>query len=504
MTTTAHLAIPAQLSPRRRWAALAVLMFPVLLVSVDNTALSFAVPSLSRDLAPSGNQLLWIIDIYPLVLAALLVTMGALGDRIGRRRILLIGGTGFAVVSALAAFAPSAGALVAARALLGVFGAMLMPATLSLIRNIFTDASERRMAIAIWAAGFSGGAALGPLVGGWLLEHFWWGSVFLIAVPVLVPLLLLGPVLLPESRDPDPGPIDPIGILLATAALGFLVYAVKAASEHGSIAVLAAGVGAAALVGFVRRMLRSAHPMLDVRLFRNPVFSGALLVNLASVIAIVGFIYFATQHLQLVAGLSPLNAAWLLVPGLVLTVVAGLSAVPAVRRLGARRVVVLGLSFNAVGYAVMAMLGHTGSLAVVLLAFGAISIGVGLSETISNDLALGAVPEHKAGAAAAASETAYEVGAVLGTAVLGTLLNFAYRSGLEIPAGVSADAADQARATLGGAFEVAADLPPVPAEALLDSAVASFDAGVTWTAGIGFLLSLAAVLVARRALRSAD
>ncbi|WP_235737047.1 MFS transporter [Nocardioides alcanivorans] len=504
MVTLLNSTVTTQLSARRRWAALAVLMVPVLLVSVDNTALSFAIPSLSRDLAPTGNQLLWIIDIYPLVLAALLVTMGALGDRIGRRRILLIGGTGFAVVSALAAFAPTAGALIGARALLGFFGAMLMPATLSLIRNIFTDSTERRMAIAVWAAGFSGGAALGPLVGGWLLEHFWWGSVFLIAVPVLVPLLVLGPILLPESRDPDPGPIDPRGILLATAALGFLVYAVKAASEHGSLALVAAAVGVAALVGFVRRMLRTSHPMLDVRLFRNPVFSGALLVNLASVVAIVGFIYFATQHLQLVAGLSPLNAAWLLVPGLVLTVSAGLGAVRAARWLGSRQVIIIGLSFNALGYAVMALFGHTGSLAVVLLAFGAISIGVGLSETISNDLALSAVPEHKAGAAAAASETAYEVGAVLGTAVLGSLLNLAYRNGLQLPAGLSEEASVQAQSTLGGAFEVAEDLAPVPAQALIDSAVASFDAGVTWTAAIGCLLSLAAVLVARRALRAAD
>lgn len=478
-------------------------MVPVLLVSVDNTALSFAVPSLSRDLAPSGNQLLWIIDIYPLVLAALLVTMGALGDRIGRRRILLIGGVGFALVSALAAFAPTAGALIAARAALGFFGAMLMPATLSLIRNIFTDATERRMAIAVWAAGFSGGAALGPLVGGWLLEHFWWGSVFLIAVPVLVPLLVLGPILLPESRDPEPGPIDLPGILLVTAALGFLVYAVKAAADDLSLALLAAVVGGAALVGFVRRMLRTANPMLDVRLFRNPVFSGALLVNLASVVALVGFIYFATQHLQLVAGFSPMDAAWLLVPGLALTVVAGLAAVRVAARWGARRTIVAGMLLNASGYAVVAALGHTGALAVVLFAFCVIATGVGLAETISNDLALSAVPEHKAGAAAAASETAYEVGAVLGTAVLGTLLNAAYRSGLELPIGVGAEAAEQARSTLGGAVEVAGDLAPGPAQMLLDSAVASFDAGVTWTAAIGCLLSLGAALIARRALRNA-
>ncbi|WP_110207748.1 MFS transporter [Nocardioides daejeonensis] len=504
MTTLLSASQSTQLGPRRRWAALAVLMFPVLLVSVDNTALSFAVPSLSRDLAPTGNQLLWIIDVYPLVLAALLITMGSLGDRIGRRRILLMGGTGFAAVSALAAFAPDANSLIAARALLGVFGAMLMPATLSLIRNIFTDASERRMAVAIWAAGFSGGAALGPLVGGWLLEHFWWGSVFLIAVPVLLPLLVLGPILLPESRDPNPGPVDLRGIALASLALGSLVFAIKSVAEQPLVALAAVIVGATALAAFVSRMLTTRQPMLDVRLFGNAVFSGALLVNLVSVVAMVGFIYFATQYLQLVAGLSPLTAAWLLVPGLVLTVAAGMIAVPLVRRIGSRRVVMAGLAFNAAGYAVMAVFGHTGSLTVVLLAFGVLSIGVGMSETISNDLALSAVPEDKAGAAAAASETAYEVGAVLGTALLGSLLNLAYRNGLEVPAGISADAADEARSTLGGAFEVATDLPTATADALVDSAVRAFDGGVTWTAGIGFLLSLAALVIARRALRASD
>ena len=189
----------------RGWAALAVLMLPVLLVSVDNTVLSFALPAISLDLAPTSIQQLWIIDAYPLVLASLLVTMGSLGDRFGRRRMLLIGATGFAAVSVLAAFAPTAALLIAARAGMGVFGAMLMPSTLSLLRGIFTDRDQRRLAIAVWAAGFSAGSALGPIVGGLLLEHFAWGSVFLLSVPVLVPLLVLAPLLVPESRDPNPG-----------------------------------------------------------------------------------------------------------------------------------------------------------------------------------------------------------------------------------------------------------------------------------------------------------
>ncbi len=489
-------------SPARRWAALAVLMFPVLLVSVDNTALSFAVPSLARDLAPSANQLLWIIDVYPLVLAALLVAMGSWGDRIGRRRILLIGGTGFALVSVAAAFAPDAGSLVVARAALGFFGAMLMPATLSLIRNIFTDAAERQRAIAIWAAGFSGGAALGPLAGGWLLEHYSWGSIFLLAVPVLLPLLVLGPVLLPESADPDPGPVDLLGIAMVTVALGAAVFAVKSAGSGGALAVTlgAAVVGVLAGIGFVRRMLDSAHPMLDVRLFRNKVFSGALVVNLVSVFAIVGFIYFMSQHVQLVAGYSPMRAAVLMLPGLVLTVIFGLLAVPLVRRVGPAKVVVAGLLLNAVGYAVVALGGSGAALAALLVGFMLLSAGVGMAETISNDLALSAVPPGKAGAASAVSETAYEVGAVLGTAVLGTLLNVAYRTGLEVPAGVSADLAESARATLGGAVEVATQLPAGQAADLLASAFTAFDHGVLLIAGVGAALSVAIAVLAARLL----
>ena len=502
--TTYQLPIAAdQLSRRARWAALAVLMLPVLLISIDNTALSFAVPSLSMSLAPSGNELLWMIDVYPLVLAALLVPMGSLGDRIGRRRILLIGGVGFAAVSLMAAFAPSAGWLIVARGLLGIFGAMLMPATLSLIRNIFTDASERRAAIAVWAAGFSAGAALGPVVGGWLLEHFWWGSIFLIAIPVLVPLLILGPRLLPESRDPSPGPLDPIGIVLVSTALGAVVFAIKSFATHGlsQVSLLIVTVGVVAAVMFVRRMLARANPMLDVRLFTNPVFSLSLIVNLVSVFSIVGFIYFLAQHLQLIAGHSPLQAGLMMVPGLVVTVLLGLAAVPLVRRFGAVPVMVFGVALNAIGYAAVSMMGVSGSAVVLLIGFVLVCGGVGMSETVSNDLALSAVPASKAGAASAVSETAYEVGAVLGTALLGSLLNLAYRQGVTVPMTLGADATEQAKSTLGGAVEVAQTLPPAASDALLASAAHAFDSGVTLTAAIASALSLVVAIAVHRILR---
>lgn len=488
----------------RRWAALIVLMFPVLLVAVDNTVLSFAVPSLSRALEPTSTQLLWIIDIYPLVLAGLLVPMGSLGDRIGRRKVLLIGGMGFGLVSAVAAFVPDAPLLIAARALMAVFGSMLMPATLSLIRNIFTDASERRTAIAAWASAFSGGAALGPILGGWLLEHFWWGSIFLLAIPMLLPLIVLGPFLIPESRDPHPGRMDPLSILLAVGTLLPIVYGIKSATGTGSLAVGCAAIalGLACGTTFVRRQLRSLSPMLDVRLFRNPVFSAALIVNLFSVFALVGFIYFLAQHLQLIAGLSPMEAGFFMVPGLVLTVVFGFVAVPLVQRIGPAGVVMTGLAFSATAYVLVVVLGRSGSLTGLLLAFCVLGIGVGLAETISNDLALSAVPPARAGSAAAISETAYEVGSVLGTAVLGSILNAAYTRGVAIPSSLDPEAADRARQTLAGATDVADSMSPgSAATGLAESAARAFDGGVTITAAIAVVLMVTALLVVRFALR---
>ncbi len=488
----------------RRWAALIVLMFPVLLVAVDNTVLSFAVPSLSRALEPTSTQLLWIIDIYPLVLAGLLVPMGSLGDRIGRRKLLLIGGMGFGLVSAVAAFVPDAPLLIAARALMAVFGSMLMPATLSLIRNIFTDASERRTAIAAWASAFSGGAALGPILGGWLLEHFWWGSIFLLAIPMLLPLIVLGPFLIPESRDPHPGRMDPLSILLAVGTLLPIVYGIKSATGTGSLAVGCAAIalGLACGTTFVRRQLRSRSPMLDVQLFRNPVFSAALIVNLFSVFALVGFIYFLSQHLQLIAGLSPMEAGFFMVPGLVLTVVFGFVAVPLVQRIGPAGVVMTGLTFSATAYVLVVVVGRSGSLTGLLLAFCVLGIGVGLAETISNDLALSAVPPARAGSAAAISETAYEVGSVLGTAVLGSILNAAYTRGVAIPSSLDSEAADRARQTLAGATDVADSMPPGPAATgLAESAARAFDGGVAITAAIAVVLMVAALLVVRFALR---
>ncbi len=492
-----------QRAGRKEWTALAVLMLPVLLVAVDNTVLSFAVPAISLAFSTSGTTLLWIIDIYPLVLAGLLVAMGSLGDRFGRRRMLMIGAAGFAALSAVAAFSPSAELLVAARAGLGIFGAMLMPATLSLIRNIFTERTQRRLAVAIWAAGFSAGAALGPLLGGVLLEHFWWGSVFLLAVPMLLPMLVLTPAFVPESRDPEPGPVDVPSILLSVAALLPVVFAIKQVAAGGDLAAIAAAAGVGILAGwlFVRRQLGRSNPMLDVRLFRYRPFTGAVLVNLLAVFSLVGFLYFVSQHLQLVLGLSPLRAGLVLLPGLLVTIAAGLLAVPLVRRVAPHLVVAGALLLSAAAYWLAASTPDA-SAVTLMAAFGLLGAGVGASETLSNDLILSSVPAAKAGAASAVSETAYEVGSVFGTAVLGSILVGAYRQNINLPSGLSAEQQHAAGETLGGAITVADQLPERTATALLDSAVHAFDSGVTVTAGLAGALMVASAWLAFRTLRA--
>lgn len=504
MTTTPTLPTPAiTRAGVRGWAALGVLMLPTLLVSVDNTVLSFALPAISEALRPSATGMLWIVDIYPLVLAGLLVAMGSLGDRIGRRRLLLIGATGFAVVSAVAAFAPTAELLIAARAALGVFGAMLMPSTLSLLRSVFLDREQRRLAIAIWASGFAAGSALGPIVGGVLLEHFWWGSVFLLAVPVLIPLLVLAPLLVCESRDPAPGPVDVPGIVLSLLTMAPIVYGIKALAVDGfsPVAVLAIGVGAASGALFVRRQLRRPVPMLDMRLFTRPAFSGAVVVNLLSVVSLVGFLFFVSQHLQLVIGLTPLQSGLVLLPGLLTMIVAGLVVVPIARRIRPGVVIAGGLTFSAAGYLLVALTGGGAPWGVLLAAFVLLGAGIGGAETVSNELVISTAPAAKAGAASAVSETAYELGAVLGTATLGTLITASYRATLVVPDGLTAAQADAAGETLGGAVAVAAGLPDALGEQLLASARAAFDSGVGVTAVIGIGLVATAAVVALITLR---
>jgi DHA2 family multidrug resistance protein-like MFS transporter len=509
MSTHADVTATSTATPRRAWFALAVLMLPVLLIAVDNTVLAFALPSIAQEFRPSAPTQLWIVDVYSLVLAALLVTMGGLGDRVGRRRLLMIGAGGFAMVSTAAAFAPSAQYLVAARALLGVFGAMLMPSTLSLIRNIFTDASSRRLAIALWASCFTAGSALGPIVGGALLQHFHWGAVFLVAVPILLPLLMLAPRLVPESQDPNPGPLDPFSVLLTLTTMLPIVWGVKSAA-HDGLSVLTLGafaVGVASGVLFVRRQRLSATPMLDVGLFANTAFTSAILANFLSIVGLIGFIFFISQHLQLVLGLSPLTAGLVTLPGAVLSMIAGIAVVPMAKRIAPHALMVAGLVLVAAGFVAILLFRHDLTVVAIITSFVILEVGVGISQTISNDTIVASVPPAKSGAASAVSETAYELGAVVGTATLGTIFTAYYRANVELPGGLTDLQMADARESIGGAASVAQTLPPALSGRLMDSARVAFDAGIAPTSTIAAVLTvIAAAIVAlafRRISRSA-
>ena len=488
----------------RQWIALAVLMLPVLLTSVDNTVLSFALPQVSTALKPTGTQLLWLVDVYPLMLAGLLVAMGSLGDRLGRRRLLVIGAIGFGIASVCAAYSPTASTLIASRALLGVFGATLMPSTLSLIRNIFSDRNDRRLAIATWAAMFSGGAALGPIVGGWLLEHYWWGSVFLINVPLIAIFLFLAFVFLPESKDPNPGRLDIPSIGLSLSSMLPIVFGIKTVAEHGvsDLASTSFAVGIMSGVAFIRRQHRLASPMLDLTLFSNRVFNGAIVSNLLSLMGFAGFVFFAAQFLQLVVGMRPLAAAMVLLPGLVVTVLAGFVAVRLVRVIPAYKLVSASFVMSALGYAIASFAG-TPSMWSIMVAFAVLGMGIGLAETLTNDIMLTSVAPHKAGAASAISETAYEIGAVLGTAVLGSILTITYRTHLLIPAAAQRADNEPEFQTLGGTLETAARYPNFIGEDLLQSAHAAFDLGIQRSSAAAIVIALAAAVLSFRTLRGA-
>ncbi|MGO3895565.1 MFS transporter [Brevibacterium aurantiacum] len=487
---------------RREWAGLAVLMIPVLLISIDNTVLGFAIPAISTGLHPTGTQLLWIVDIYALMLAGLLVAMGSIGDRVGRRKLLVIGAIGFGLASLLAAFSTSAEMLIASRALLGIFGATLMPSTLSLIRNIFLNAKDRRVAIATWSAMFSGGAALGPIVGGILLEHFHWSAIFFINLPLIAIFIPAAIVLLPESRDPNPGRIDPLSIVLSMLMLTPLVYAIKHVMADGADLLFWGTMTVTVLAGtgFVLRQLYSSRPLLDVRLFTNKVFTSAVASNLLSVMGLAGFLYFGTQLLQLVLGLSPVEAALVLIPGLFTAIISGYAAVPIMARLQPRVVVPCALVLNAFGLGIVAFTPEH-SVAGMLISFLILGIGIGTAEVITNDLILSAVPAHKAGAASAISETAYEFGSVMGTAVLGGLSTMVFGSHLQSTLGAKASGPEFE--TLGSSLEHAGAQGGHLGDQLAEAAVASFDLGVQWAAGAAVVLVLIAALLTSFGLKGA-
>ncbi|WP_248800982.1 MFS transporter [Pseudomonas sp. MWU13-2105] len=492
-----------QQRPRfKRWLGLAVLMLPVLLVTVDNTVLGFALPKIAEALHPTASQQLWMIDAYSLVLAGLLVSMGSLGDRVGHRKLLLIGSLGFTIVSVMTAYSASAAQLIAGRACMGVFGAMLMPSTLALIRSVFEDREERRLAVAVWATTLTVGSALGPLIGGILLEFFSWGSIFLLAVPVLIPLLTLGPLLLPESEPDASSTLDPLSILQSMTALGALVYGIKHVASEGidGMALAAFVIGMTTGWLFVRRQLRLPTPLMDLALLRNKTFSVSVAINLMSLAFLIGFVFFATQFLQIVLGMPPLSASLAMVPGQIMAIIVGMLVVPVAQRVSVHALVPILLAFTGVAFLLVASLGI--SLAVLVVAFALLNIGVGAIATVSNDVILSAAPPTKAGAASAISETAYEVGVVLGTTVLGGLITSYYRGTLQLPQFLTPLQERLASETLAGAHTVAATLASGQANELMSIAGHAFEGGIGLMSWVTFIVAVMAIVIARWTLKT--
>jgi len=487
---------------RREWIGLAVIALPCLVYAMDLTVLNLAVPAISAELSPSSAQLLWIIDIYGFLVAGFLITMGTLGDRIGRRKLLLIGAAAFAAASVVAAFAHSVATLIAMRALLGIAGATLAPSTLSLIRNMFHDEEQRRFAIGVWIASFSLGGVIGPLVGGVVLQWFDWRAIFLVAVPVMLLLLALGPKLLPEYKDPNAGRIDAASVLLSIGAVLGSIYGLKQLAEQGAsagaLAVLAAGIALG--IVFVRRQSRLIYPLLDLQLFRRPAFSAAIAAYGMSCLAMFGMLIFITQYLQGVLGLSPLQAGLATVPWSAGFLVGSLLAPRLARGRSVPRIMIGGLCVAALAFLMLGFIDHRFGLQLLIAATVLMSLALAPVFTLGNEVIVTSAPPERTGAASAISETSAEFSGALGIALLGSLGTWLYRSRLgdALPAPLLPSLPSEALATLGSTLATAKTLPG-PAGAALDAAaraafIASFELVALVAAAI---VALAALLAAR-------
>src|SRR5688572_8640253 len=490
---------------RREWIGLGVLALACLLYAMDLTVLHLAVPSLSADLEPSSSELLWIVDIYGLMVAGFLITMGTLGDRIGRRRLLMIGAAAFAAVSVLAAFSTSSEMLIAARALQGVAGATFAPATLSLIFNMFLDPRQRTIAVGVWIAGFSAGSAVGPVAGGLLLEHFWWGSVFLLAVPVMALLLVLGPRLLPEFRDPNAGRLDLTSAAISLVAILSVIFGLKQIAQEGIdlLPIVTIVMGAVLGVVFVRRQRSLDDPMIDLELFRNRAFNAALTTNVLGIFIAFGYFLFVAQYLQLVLGLSPLEAGLWSLPSAIGFIVGSNVAPRIVRRVRPAYLMTAGLLLAGVGLLLLTQVGTANGLAVLVIASVVISLGLAPVFGLTTDLIVSSAPPERAGSASGMSETFFELGGALGISILGSVGVAIYRGGIadRLPGSVPPDAVAAARDTLGAAVEVAGQLPPQAREALLSVARESFVDGIQIVAAVGVVMAVAVAAFTFRTLR---
>ena len=493
---------------RREWIGLAVIALPCMLYSMDLTVLNLAVPALSRDLAPSSAQLLWIIDIYGFLVAGALITMGTLGDRIGRRRLLLIGATAFGAVSILAAFSTSAEMLILARALLGLAGATVAPSTLSLIRNMFHDPQQRTTAIGLWITSYSVGAAIGPFLGGLLLQFTWWGSVFLLAVPVMLMLLVLGPLLLPEYRDPDAGRLDLISAGMSLASILLVILGLKQTAQDGLRwpAVMSVLVGLGIGLAFLRRQRRLSYPLIDLGLFRSPAFSAALATYMMATFVAFGAYVFMAQYLQLVLGLSPLVAGLWTLPGMAAFIVGANLTGTLARRFRPVPLMLGGLVMAAIGLGMLTLVREVSGLATLVAGTFVYSLGLAPVFTLTNDIVIGDAPPERAGSAAALSETGSELGGALGIAILGSVGTALYRGRLAAaaPTGVPADVLEAARSTLGGAVVAAERLPDELRAALLGPAREAFTDALRLNAGIGAVVAAGMALAAAAVLGRRD
>jgi DHA2 family multidrug resistance protein-like MFS transporter len=463
-------ATPPHKAGKREWIGLAVIALPCLLYSMDLTVLHLAVPRLTVDLEPSSVQLLWIIDIYGFLLAGALITMGTLGDAF------------FGVASIVAAFSRTAPMLIFARALLGLAGATIAPSTLSLIRNMFHDPGERTQAISIWIISFSLGGAVGPLLGGVILEYFWWGAVFLIAVPVMVLLLIVGPILLPEYKDPNAGKPDLISAALSSSSVLLVIYGLKLIAQDGvtPVAIAAILAGVATGIVFVRRQQELEDPLIDLRLFGIPTFRASLVLYSGAILLLFGGFVFLPQYLQLVLGFSPLVGGWWTVPWATGFVVGSLMTPALARRIRPAILMSWGLAVSAAGYFLLAALGPVGNLALFASGTFVLTFFASPVFTLTNDVIIGSAPPERAGAASGISETCAEFGGALGIAVFGSLGVAIYRGllGPALPAALPADVTHAAMATLGGAVAAAQQLPSEVGTVLVGAARAAFLRGL--------------------------
>lgn len=479
----------------RAWAGMALLALPTVLLGLDVTVLYLVLPAMAADLGPSATQTLWIMDAYGFLLAGFLVTMGTLGDRVGRRRLLMIGITTFAAVSVFAAFAPNSELLIAARALLGIAGATLMPSTLSLISNMFTDPRQRAVAIGVWATMFAVGMAAGPILGGVLVDRFWWGAAFLVAVPIAVIVLMLGRVLLPEYADPRAGRLDLSSVALSLAAILPIVYAVKHAAAEGFDAsvVIAVVVGLIAGAVFWRRQRRLDDPLLDVALFRNRAFTVALAVLLIGLVGVGGTMYLVTQYLQLVEGLSPFMAGLWMGPPALAMLAAGIGAPMVARRIRPGYVMGGTLGVPLIGYGLLATASLDDELPVAA-AFAFVYLGLGAIAALGTDIVVGAAPASRSGSAASLSETVQELGIAIGVAILGSLTTAIYRTHLTVPEALSESETAALADSLSATVAIADDLP---AGALVDAQLA-FTTGLNIASLVaGLAIAVATVLCLR-------